>query len=247
MAAPKLPPSPAATYRQAQLNARALAGSLSQDAALDIEKAMRAYAKKLAASIATLPADQATALVASRKVILSAADDLAASIQIAVSSNRALSFAEVAGAWEYAGEQAASYLGTIPTAALGGVMAPSVTLAGAYEALGGAAVSWQTRLTGYVQASAQDADEIVRLALLNGVGTEELAKALRPYVAGAKEFHDAFGAEAFSKLRDLRAQNVPQGSGGRRRSSAPRPTASPIPRYGTPAPRPRSHTSRPTR
>lgn len=199
-------PSP---YTRAQLLVRYRAGQLSVEAAAQIERALRQYADRLGRMVRALPSDPASAAAVSRRAVLAMADDLHRQMQRAILNGRDLSYAQVQALWEDAGKRVATSMGTIPLAAVGGVAAPTLTLAGAYEMLGGAAQTWKTRLAGYARASAADADAIIRDALLTGAPQDKLATALRPYVTGAKDFHEAFGDKVFDQLKDLRASNVP--------------------------------------
>lgn len=201
------------TYREAQLAARAVAGSVSVDAAKALEKELKAYGARIAAQLAALPkgAAQAKALDASRQIILHSAYLLHSKLTAAIAEQRRVSFEDVSSVWETANGMALMAADDVAGALVGGVKLPGLTLAGAYENLGGAAHGWKTRLQGYVQDSAIEADAIVRTALLEGMGPEELAKRLRPYLSGAEEFYEAFGGEGAAAVRAKLAnlQNLP--------------------------------------
>jgi hypothetical protein len=212
-------PKHAKTYLEAQLEARALAGSMAVDTGKRVEAELKAFAERLSAKLAALPtgtdAARQAALFESRRIVTVAAETLHHKLETAIAEGRALLFTEVEELWQVAGEAAWDALGAgVPLALAGGVVTPALTLAGAYEALGGA--GWKTALQGHIATAAQDIDAIVRRGLLEGVDFERLARQIRPYVAGAEEFHTAFGAEAFAKLQDLGKASGPQREAARK-------------------------------
>jgi hypothetical protein len=201
----RLPDEWRGAYRSAQLEARRAAGSLSAGAARRVERAVREYADRVAREVRSLrPGSGERRLAeASGRIAREAADDFARAAADAVASGRRVAFTEVYAAWERASARAVAAgvsPGVIPRS-------PPLTLLAAYENSGGAG-TWRTALTRTARDGAAGIDAIVRTALAQGIGPEQLAKRLRPFVAGAEEFHRAFPrGTAFKVLHDLR--NVP--------------------------------------
>lgn len=191
-----------------------MAGSLSAQAVRDIDRAMQAYAEELGARIRSLPfgspVAQARALEASRQIVLRASDNLRLSLESVVGNNRRLSFEHVQEIWVNASMEAAQTLG-VPDALMGAVRAPPVLMMGAFENVGGAR-NWKTLIQSYLKNAVDDANNVVRLALLQGVGPETLAKRLRPYVQGSESLEEAFG--------DLEGLNISQITDPRLRNAA---------------------------
>jgi hypothetical protein len=191
-------------YRRAQQQARAAAGSLSQTAIRDIDRAMQEYAAELSARIRSLPAGTpaavARSLEATRQIMLETSDNLRLRLEQIVGTQRRLSFETVQEIWVQASMDAAQTLG-VPDALMGAVRAPPVLMIGAFENVGGAR-NWKTLIQGHVRNAADEASNIVRLALVEGISPDALAKRLRPYVQGSEDLHDAFG--------DLEGLNIAQ-------------------------------------
>jgi hypothetical protein len=181
-------PSP---YHQARLKARERVGALGLDAAYDMGQAIDAWHQELGRAV-TASRDPARALqiMRSRKVLEQAAERLDAALQKAVNEGRRVSFEEVQSVWQHATQMVAETEG-VPGALLGAIRAPGVTLAGAYGALDGVAEGYRTLISGYVSTAAQDVENIIQGALLQGMGTDKLARALRPYLKGAEPFYSA--------------------------------------------------------
>lgn len=195
------------SYREAQLAARAAAGSLSESAVAAIRAELTREANRLAAQLASLPVGSPTAqraaLEASAKLVAQMDAQLTRASVAAIAKHRAVGFAEVAGIWQRAAIETGKLQG-IPNALMGAVRQPPITLLGSYEALGGAAAHWKTALQGAVQASGADLNAIIRHGLSAQVSPEEIARGLRAYVVGAEPFHQAFAGEAFQRVQDLR-------------------------------------------
>lgn len=193
-------------YRDAQVQARLLNGRLTREAAQRVAAALERYAARIEALVASLqgvsPEARLAALTRSQHLFLGAAAQLRAELDSTIASTRQLAFSQTL-AIQHAATVAAAEAHGVPHALLGAVRAPAVTLLGAFEALGSAASLWQTLVRGYIADAVSETEAIVRQALLAGSSADELARALRPYVAGSEEFHQAFGALA-AKGIDLR-------------------------------------------
>jgi len=118
-----------------------------------------------------------------------------------IEGGRTATFKEVQSVWRLATVRAAEAAKALELP-LGAVTAPQISLYGAYESLG-AAPTWKTLVPRYVNAAAADVDAIVRASIMKGVSPDKLARALRPYVQGYKEFDVAFG-ELGVDIHDLR-------------------------------------------
>ena len=180
----------ASPYRKAQLSARAQTGAISAQAAKLIKRDLERYADDLARIARNLPPG-ATQLqfTAMRRAVKSAAAQLNLRLTKTVGRFRDLSFADTQKIWEQSGRAASKAAG------LGSVVIPTapVTMLGVYANLGSAAATWQTLLRSHVANAAEAADQLIRNAIIQQADPSKLARALRPYVAGAEEFHKAFG------------------------------------------------------
>lgn len=192
------------SYRDALRRARERAGALELSAARRVLEILREHAEDLARAVGAL--DVSTVLArreaagASAEVARRTYERLRVRVEDAVASRRALAGDDVLAIWRAAAEDVAAHAG-IPFAALGAVRTPPVTIIGAYERLGGSARTWRTGLLQHARGGAAEVDAIVSDALRRGLRPAELAKALRPYVEGARPFHEAFRGEAFQALR----------------------------------------------
>jgi hypothetical protein len=199
----------AAAYRQAQLDARKVAGEIGAQSLRDIQAAIRKYADQLGAELKKLdPAlqfDAIAAVSASRDVVLLAASRLENKLAQIVKEHRAASFAEIQGIWQEAGLAAAHAVG-VPNALLGAVRSPHVTLAGAYEALGSAGKTWRTLITGHSANAAGEADALIRQGLLTGMDVDTLARGLRDYsTALSPSVRAAFAGASPTQLAAMEA------------------------------------------
>lgn len=210
-------------YREAQLAARARANAIALDQLRSIDRAMNAYAEQLSRTLALLgdsPRDaeiRAAALRAGR--ILS--EQVLPRLERLIADGRAASFASILDI-QSAASLAVAQANDIPANLLGAIRAPVVSLAGAYESLGVASATWKTILSQYAAQGAADVNAVVTAALTSGMGAEELARRLRPYVSGAESLEAAFrgaGGEITDKM--LAASRYP-GAARRVRSNAAR-------------------------
>jgi hypothetical protein len=196
-------------YRQAQLKARARAWALRLQALGRLDEALWKYATTLEKRLAALPAGPAQVtrrLAAERSLQITQqmAADLADSLGKAVAEGRDVAFEDILKIQTDASLAVAQSV-DVPDALLGAVVKPNLTLAGAWESLGAGSATWKTLLKGYVQNAAQETQQIVTQALLEGVSPAELSRRLRPYVLGAEPFQKAFqgaGAITDKMLRD---------------------------------------------
>lgn len=179
-----------------------MAGSLNRDAVLDIVQSMRRFARDLSLGVARLPSGIRGAEESAR-LVGRVADRLERELLATVGRERRLAFRQIESIWRQAGLEIAE-IRDLPTAMIGGVRNPPISMLGAYENVGGAS-NWRTLLPRYTGRAAQEANHIVREALLQGVSPDELARRLRPYVEGSQPFHRAFGGLAEKiDLRRLR-------------------------------------------
>ena len=183
-----MPDSP---YRQAQLIARRFAGRLEVSAALEIQKIINAYARRLEAFIRTLPPEFDTkALQASLKATNAAARQLDREIAAAVRTNRTLSFNGVLRTWEKSTAEVAAARG-VSSAALGAVRVSPVSMLGQFATLSGG-THWRTLVRVNAVNAAAEANQIILAAAQEGIGPEALARRLRRYVDGSEPFKTAF-------------------------------------------------------
>lgn len=189
--------APKKDYRAAQVAARQAEGAVQEVAAREITASLRKWANQLASGVANLPGGE---LGAKETITLlrRAAQQLEQRLLKTVGEQRVLSFEQVQQVWTNAVEKVASIKG-LPTAMLGAVRVPPLSLLGAYQTVGGAN-HWKTLIPRYVNKAAEEANGIVRGALLQGVSPDQLARRLRPYVSGAESFYEAFG--------DLRTEGI---------------------------------------
>lgn len=187
----------ASAYLEARLRARALLGDLSGEQGERIAKALQSYAnglgRALRSDLGGLSADGLSsqrALLRAKQINEEAARKLSQGLTKGTAEGRALSFERSLEVWAEAGRGAAETAG-VDAATLARVRPPSVTVLGAYEAVG-AAETWQTLLRSHVRNAAAEANAIVREALASGVGPDEVARRLRRYVVGSEGFADLF-------------------------------------------------------
>jgi hypothetical protein len=191
-------------YRAAQLAARQREGALQADAAERIVKSIRQYADQLARLVRNLPAGERGARE-SVVVLRNVARTLERQLQQAIAEGRDLTFQEVQNIWQQASLQIAAQR-DVPSAFLGGITNPPLSLLGAYENVNGAA-NWKTLTSRYVARAAEEASQIIRHALLSDMSPDELARRLRPYVQGSERFVDAFRGSGLD-MRSLRSPDV---------------------------------------
>lgn len=177
-------------YRGAQLAARRTEGALRAAAVNDITASLRRWADQLAKGIANLPGGEA-GVRETVQLLRSVAQQLETSLLETTGAQRRLAFGEVQRIWREAALRVANAQG-VPLALMGAVRNPPLSLLGAFENIGGAH-HWKTLIPKYVSKAAEEANGIVRGALLQGVSPPELARRLRPYVSGAETFYEAFG------------------------------------------------------
>jgi len=184
---------PIQPYLAARLAARKRAGALSAESIRNLHKELERYAAYITTRLAALqlspfsdgPTEQT--LAESAAIIREAADQLERRLLDQVGEYRSGAFAEIQEIWLEAAETAA-VLARGKNIPISPAKVPNLTIAGAYEALGGAARTWKTALPEYVRRGATELDAIVRGALVQGVSPDKLARQLRPYVSGSKEF-----------------------------------------------------------
>lgn len=177
-------------YRLAQLAARAKEGALSQGAAREILRHLDTYARRLEQAVRALGVDPSDErLIQQARIFREAAQRLERATFRATRMGREVAFSEIEEIWREAGLDAARQK-QVPDALMGAVRRPPVSLLGAYEQIG--ASGWKTLVRHYTQQAVQEADEIVKMAISEGVNSEVLARRLRPYVLGAETFEKAF-------------------------------------------------------
>jgi len=179
-------------YRRALVRARAEAGKLSRQSVLAIHDELYRYAQVVAARIRAINpgvsrAAQDRAIRAATAAIWEAAQKLEKSLAGSIGNYQASSYTVIRGIWLETAERsiaAARKYGVVVAA----MQAPPITVATAYELLGGAAQTWKTALPQYVRFGARELNAIVRGSVLQGVSPDVLARKLRPYVQGIDEF-----------------------------------------------------------
>lgn len=217
-------PRPGA-YRQAQLLARSRAGALTDEAAKNVLAAVDRYVDRLTLRLADLPAGtdaaRKVALAAAIKIAKDSSASLSAELAKAVADKRLFAFREIAGVWNEATKAAALSAG-VPSALLGAVQTPALTMAGAFESLGG--VPFLKSLSATGKAAGLEVSQILRDGITSNVRPDELARRLRPYVSGAEVFEKAFpkADERFKAIHTARARLPKEirGAAGRVRSNS---------------------------
>lgn len=217
-------PAPGA-YRQAQLLARSRAGALTEEAAKNVVAAVDRYVDRLTLRLADLPAGtdaaRKVALAAAIKIAKDSSVSLSAELTKAVTEKRAFAYREISGIWHEATRAAALSAG-VPNALLGAVQTPALTMAGAFESLGG--VPFLKSLSATGKAAGLEVSQILRAGLTSNVRPDELARRLRPYVSGAEVFEKAFpkADERFKAMHTARARLPKElrGAAGRVRSNS---------------------------
>ncbi len=184
-------------YRAAQLAARERSHSLSVTSVQRIDTALLQFANDLEKALLSLGSTDTEeqqrraiqrALQLVNTQVLPRVEGL---LQGAVAESRRVAFSDILAIQTQAAE-AVALAHDIPNNLLGGIRAPAVSMAGAWESLGSGAATWKTLLAKYSRNAAEDVQLVVTNALLSGMGAEELAKRLRPYVRGAEPFQQAF-------------------------------------------------------
>lgn len=169
-------------YRRAQIEARKRAGAIERQVAQAFERDVRRYADRVLASIAgskRFTFDEINALTAS---LARAQTEFLAAVQGAVQNSRDLAYDVTLDTWDRASTDVARSVG------MGVIRAPNTALAGAFAGLSG--VYWETALVNSALGSAEELASVVRTALLDGSGAEEIARRVRPYVNGSASFAD---------------------------------------------------------
>lgn len=205
-------------YQRALLKARAARLALDRNAVLRIRLTLRRYVDELEVLLRDRFPDariragilEAELLEESIRLNDLAARRLLRALLEAIENGRNVTFQQILEIWQEAGRQAAASIGGLGL--IGGLRVAPVSLLGAYESAGGAA-NWRTLLRGHVANAAAEADAIVRGALTEGVGIDELARRMRRYVVGSERFDALFdevptlsGKVAKIDLRRLRGE-----------------------------------------
>jgi hypothetical protein len=183
-------PSPSnESYRRALREARARRGAISEEVARQIIQALNRYAAGIGTGLIRLGTD-AEIVRRAEALINGMSNRLLQDLEKAIAGGRAVLFEEVVALYDEAGKEAAMAAG-VDAVVLARIRPPVVPLVGAYSNVN-AAAHWRTLLRGHVVNAAGEANEIVRLALTEGVSPGELAKRLRAYVVGSEPFQDLF-------------------------------------------------------
>jgi hypothetical protein len=179
-------------YKAALLAARRQMAALDRAAARAIIQALERFAAQL--GVAAAAGADPQAIVTSQQILQRAAEDLARALERATTEGRSLSFTDTQAIWKDAMLRIARAK-DIPTALVGGLRLPPVTMLGQFESLN-ASRTWQTLIRGRSNQAAAEAAAIVRQAIAQGMSAPELARRLRRYVLGAEPFQDAFQTSA---------------------------------------------------
>jgi len=197
-------------YRRAQIRARALSGRLAASSIRDMRDALEDYADAITRRLASLPRNPSQAqlqriLGELEQLIRFQSAQLSEELLQVMGARRTEAFEGVLELWQEAGERALVLAGRSGLAA--GLVSPAnIRMAGAYETLGGAARTWKTLLPQYALRGGAEVDAIMRGSLLQGVSPDKLARALRRYVTGSRQFEAVareFGLEV--DIQDLRS------------------------------------------
>jgi hypothetical protein len=183
-------------YRKATEEARAAEHRLRLDSLKRLDRGLLEYANKLSKQVAMLPkttqtAAQRAALLAAATNVRVARDDLIRTMEAAIGESRDVAFEEIKEIQDDATRRMLDAEG-VDKELLARINTPNLTMAGMWESLGKGAATWRTLLRGYVVDAATDAQHVITSALIEGMGPDELAKRLRPYVLGAEPFQKAF-------------------------------------------------------
>lgn len=188
------PPLPRGAYDEALRRARRAAAGLDVALVRDIRLAVRRWADALAREVRRLAggglADAERARTASRLIALRTSRRLERAIRQAIAGSRRVSFERVLAIYQQAQDEAIQAVG-VPLRALGAIRIAPLDVMGIYEAAG-AASTWRTLVAGHVRNAAAEAQRIVRLGLVEGIGFEELGRRLRRYVVGSEPFDALF-------------------------------------------------------
>lgn len=188
--------------------ARALAGRLSRESIVAIHRELYRYAAIIAArlgavNLSPFTEDASEAILESTTIIWEAARQLEERLLSNVGNYQSASFSQIQDIWLEAAEAAAIMAKRRGVVGVS-MQAPPITLAATYESLGGAARTWKTVLPEYVHRGAQELDAIVRGSLMQSISPDILARKLRPYVQGVKEFEEIARGIPGLDLQDLR-------------------------------------------
>jgi hypothetical protein len=177
------------SYRVAQRLARTVERDLLKRVGAAIDSALARSVRDLTALLNRLPGStpdaRLAALQRSIDVLMQSRNLLIQQIERAALAGRRTSFADVLAVWQEASKQAATAVG-LPHAALGAVLNPRTTMLAAYENVGGARL-FRTLIARAADDGFRAVNDILRSAILDGKGFEQLARELRPFVQGAVE------------------------------------------------------------
>jgi len=184
-------------YRRAMVLARGNMGRIDIAVAQEITKALNTYVDQLEANLTKMVRAGVGAgplgrynLRRAKPIFQSAARQLERTMLSAVAEGRMVSFNETLRIWENTSMQIAKRLG-VQGAMLGALRNPPIIMLGAFESLG-APATWQTLLKGHAGRAAAEAGHIMRMGMLEGIGADEMAKRMRPYVQGSQPFKAMF-------------------------------------------------------
>lgn len=190
-------------YLDAIVDVRNLEGRLELSLGRELDAILLEYADQLEAAVAGLSGARAAALREAAILLRRLADALDEALVEAIGQYRELSFDQVTGLLRNAEKELIE--SEIPGATVGAVPAVPPIQAWNYYASLSPAGNWKTVLKSATIDAAEEADALVKQALLKGWSPIDLASRLRRYVDGAETFEQLFEQDALGHLRlDLR-------------------------------------------
>jgi hypothetical protein len=174
-------------YDLARARARQAQGALNLEQAYAVRKSLLQFADRL-----TIQMGRGNpSVAATRNIVLQQAKTLLDEIDKSIKTGRAVSFEQTLEVWKKGGADYAQSKG-VTGAEVSRLSSPAVDMLGAFESVVPAA-TWKTLLQTNAVRAAQESTAIIREAITEGMGPDELARRLRRYVAGAEKFDRVFG------------------------------------------------------
>lgn len=212
-----MPKPPTGAYREALTKARGIAARITEERGNRILSAVQAYGlgiQRAMSGDALQGVSQSEALSRSYQIIAGQAGRLQGELWQATAEGRSTAFTSILHQWRKTQRLILEDLGT-DLHALGGLRAADISLVNAFDAIG-AAQNWRTLIQAHVANAAEEANQIVRLGMAEGVTADELGRRLRKYVTGSEDFQGAFqGIEtATGRVAKIDLRQVPGGTRG---------------------------------
>lgn len=168
------------------MEARDIERRLLREVGVEIDRALRQSAERLAALLRQLPDGtpevRRLALERSLHILQQQRQELATKLLRAARDGREASFQDILATWQDATAEAAKSVG-IPNATLGAVQIPRLTQLASFEATGGARL-FRTLVARAAADGFAAVNDLIRAAIAEGKSFDSLATALRPFVQG---------------------------------------------------------------